>query len=88
MRVCVCVCVCYVVSQLTPCQDTVLFEERILCFTRLQRFEDALNVIYRHLKSYNKATAYCAKYQGDAETNLFLVLLKARLTARPAFAAR
>lgn len=71
---------CFNASQiLMRIENTTLFEERILCFTRLQRFEEALNVIYLNQKSYNKAVAYCSKFQGDADTNLFLVLLKVYL---------
>lgn len=60
-------------------QETVLYDEQILCYTRLGRHEDALNILFLNLKSHNKATAYCAKFQDEADSNLFLILLKVYL---------
>jgi hypothetical protein len=60
-------------------KDSVLFDEQVLCYTRLGQHEDALRVIFTSLKSHNKAAAYCQKYQATADVNLFLILLKVYL---------
>ncbi len=66
-------------SLLLRIKDTVLYEEQILCYTRLGQHEDALRVIFTNLKSHNKAAAYCQKHQATADVNLFLILLKVYL---------
>ena len=60
-------------------KDTVLYDEQIFCYTRMGDHEDALRVIFSNLKSHNKATAYCLKFQPTSEVNLFLILLKVYL---------
>lgn len=60
---------------------TILYQERVLCCRALGKHSEALRILVKKLKSYVKATTYCAKYQSkdrDGE-NLFLQLLKVYL---------
>ena len=66
-------------SLLLRLKDTVLYDEQIFCYTRMGEHEEALRVIFSNLKSHNKATAYCVKFQPTSDTNLFLILLKVYL---------
>lgn len=60
-------------------QDTVLYEEQVLCFTKLGRHEEALNILFTNVRSYSKATSHCAKFNEESDVNLFVVLLKVYL---------